>query len=101
MSWILWAASLLLQNASFTWVSRARNSGSVGYHAIAAVGSNGIWFLNQFIVIDFITKAIRSHDLWIALRAGIFYTIFTVIGSVSMHYLLLKYVEKGKRKVGA
>ena len=35
----------VLQNASFTLVSRARNSGSVSYHAAAAVASNGVWLL--------------------------------------------------------
>lgn len=35
----------ILQNASFTWVSRARNSKSVPYHAIAACGSNGMYVL--------------------------------------------------------
>jgi hypothetical protein len=44
MNLILWFLLLVLQNAAFTWVSRARNSGSIGYHAIAAVFSNGIPF---------------------------------------------------------
>ena len=39
MSWVLWAVMLLIQNATFTWVSRARNSKSLGYHAVAAVFS--------------------------------------------------------------
>lgn len=105
MNYVLWAISLLLQNASFTWVSRARNSGSVKYHAVAAVCSNGVWFLNQFIVVDIIIKAIHtykvSHNLWPAIGAGLFYTLFTVIGSVSMHWFLMRHVEKGTRKVGA
>ena len=35
----------ILQNASFTLVSRARNSNSILYHTIASVLSNGIWLL--------------------------------------------------------
>ncbi len=33
------------QNVSFTLVSRSRNRNNMTYHMIAAVGSNGIWFL--------------------------------------------------------
>jgi uncharacterized membrane protein len=97
----LWAIILVAQNASFTWVSRARNSGSVGYHAIAAVGSNGIWFASQVIVIQQIRDALQSHDSWRILFTGVFYVICTVVGSVSMHKFLMTQVEKGKLKVGA
>jgi hypothetical protein len=99
-SWVLWAVLLLIQNASFTLVSRARNSGSLGYHAIAAVFSNGIWFLSQVIVVDKIVTALRSHNWSLIAITALFYTIFTVIGSISMHYVSMKYLEKGKRKVG-
>jgi len=101
MSWLIWAVVLLLQNASFTWVSRARNSGNIKYHAIAAVGSNGIWFVTQFIVVGIIARAIASHDYGLAVRAGLWYTLWTVIGSVFMHWFLMKHIEKGSRKVGA
>lgn len=101
MGWIIWAIVLILQNMSFTWVSRARNSGNIKYHAIAAVGSNGIWFITQFIVVGIIGKAIASHNMGLAVRAGLWYTLWTVIGSVFMHWFLMKHVEKGNRKVGA
>lgn len=107
MSWfswgtfVSWALILLAQNASFTWVSRARNSGSIGYHAIAAVGSNGIWFASQVIVIDQIQQALHSHDMPRIVFTAAFYTLFTVVGSVSMHKFLMSKVEKGARKVGA
>lgn len=101
MSWLLWGILLLLQNASFTWVSRARNSGSLGYHAVASVGSNGIWMLGQFIVIDKVVKALASGDAGLIAGTVAFYTLFTVIGSVGMHHILMTYVEKGKRAVGA
>ena len=39
MKWVAWSLLLLIQNASFTLVSRARNSGSLGYHAVAAACS--------------------------------------------------------------
>jgi hypothetical protein len=101
MTYLLWAALLILQNASFTWVSRARNSGSLGYHAIAAVFSNGVWFASQFILIDKMVQIIRNGSPAQAIGTGLFYATCTVIGSVSMHYVSLKYLEQGKRKVGA
>jgi len=33
------------QNISFTLVSRARNRNNRIYHVLAAIGSNGVWFL--------------------------------------------------------
>ena len=90
MHLILLFLSCVLQNASFTFVSRARNSGSLGLHAIASVFSNGIWFLNIGIIISNLSLA-----------SGIVYVAGTVSGSVGMHWFMMKYIEKGKRKVGA
>ncbi len=77
---------VLLQNASFTLVSRARNSSSLLYHAIAAVFSNGIWLL----VIRRIILNPNNVPLMIT------YVIAAVIGSLGMHYLAMKFFEKKK-----
>lgn len=101
MAYVAWAALLILQNAAFTWVSRARNSGSLGYHALAAVASNGIWFASQFILIDQMVRIIRHGSWGEALATGAFYSACTVAGSVGMHYVSLRWLETGKRRVGA
>jgi hypothetical protein len=101
MTYVAWAILLILQNAAFTWVSRARNSGSLGYHAIAAVASNGVWFASQFILIDKMVAILRSGTIQEAVAVGVFYSACTVTGSVGMHWLSLHYLERGKRKVGA
>jgi hypothetical protein len=99
-TWIIWAAMLLVQNASFTWVSRARNSSSVAYHGVASIFSNGIWFISLMFAVDKIKDARASHSAWLLVATAVFYTIFTVIGSISAHHFLMTKVEKGKRKVG-
>jgi hypothetical protein len=96
-----WAVFLILQNASFTFVSRARNSGSYALHAVAAVASNGVWIASQFVSLGIIIDAIRNGSWPQAVGIGAFYTTFTVVGSVLMHYIGVTYIEKGKRKVGA
>lgn len=96
-----WAAFLLLQNASFTFVSRARNSGSYALHAIAAVASNGVWIASQFVSLGIIIEAIKAGTWSDRLFVGGFYTTFTVAGSVLMHWVGVNYIEKGKRRVGA
>jgi hypothetical protein len=94
----LWALLLVVQNAAFTWVSRARNSGSYLYHALAAVFSNGIWFISQFLLIAMVAwKEMPMSD---AVLCGVVYVCATVTGSVLMHWLAINYLEKGKRKVG-
>jgi hypothetical protein len=75
---------VILQNASFTLVSRARNSQSILYHGTASILSNGIWLL----VIRKITQNFDKPELMIT------YLIGSVIGSIGMHYFVMKHIEK-------
>lgn len=79
-------ALVVLQNASFTLVSRARNSNSLGYNAIASVLSNGIWLL-------VISKVVQNFD---SPKIMIAYLLGSVVGSVAMHYISMRYFEKKK-----
>jgi hypothetical protein len=99
MNLAAWFLLLVVQNAAFTWVSRARNSGSYGYHTIAAVFSNGVWFASQFLLIGMVAKPGLPIET-ICTYAAI-YIAGTVTGSVLMHWISLTYLERGKRKVGA
>jgi hypothetical protein len=93
MIWVLWFLLLVAQNASFTLVSRARNSKSLGYHAWAAVLSNGIWFASQFILVDTFMRIIRSGDIVAGLTAALVYTAGTMVGSLGMHWIALRHIE--------
>ena len=77
---------VILQNASFTLVSRARNSKSILYHTIASVLSNAIWLL-------VIRQVVINFNNWVLMAT---YLVGAVIGSVSMHYIAMKYFEKTK-----
>ena len=79
----------VLQNASFTLVSRARNSKSLVYHGLASVASNGIWLL----VIRNVVMQLDSLEIMLTYLCG------SVTGSILMHYIAMKYFEKGKRAV--
>lgn len=100
-TWALWAVFIVAQNASFTWVSRARNSASIPYHATASVFSNGIWFIQMFFVMDVFSQVRATGNIGLMVAAGLFYTVLTVTGSIAMHHFLQTRVETGKRKVGA
>lgn len=100
-SWIIWAVLLIAQNFAFTFVSRARNSGSLKRHLIAGIGSNGIWFLSQIIIFTkMFAMMTGKYGVQMAVFTGLFYTAFTLLGSVLAHYFSLK-TEKGKSAVGA
>lgn len=101
MTWLVWACLLLIQNASFTWVSRARNSSSLAYHGLASIFSNGIWFIALMFAVDKIADARKAHSATLLIATALFYTVFTVVGSLTAHHVLMKYVERGKRKIGA
>jgi len=94
--WLAWAVLLLFQNASFTWVSRARNSGSIWYNGIASIFSNGIFMIGQGVIVMNIAQHKASMWLMVPFYAGV-----CSVGSVVSQWILMKYVEKGKRKVGA
>lgn len=75
---------VILQNASFTLVSRARNSSSIMFHAMAATLSNGIWLL-------VIREVVLNLSDW---KFMITYLIGSVLGSIIMHHISMKYFEK-------
>lgn len=79
---------VILQNASFTLVSRARNSKSLLYHGIASVLSNGVWLL---VIRQVVLNLDKPILLWT-------YLVGAVIGSVGMHHIAMKYFEKPKKK---
>lgn len=98
MNMFLWFMLLALQNASFTWVSRARNSGSYSYHAVAATFSNGIWFVSQLFLISMVVRpGMPTTEL---VKLGAIYILGSVTGSVCMHWISKNFLEKGNRVVG-
>lgn len=102
--WILWALALVAQNFAFTFVSRARNSGSLRRHMIASIFSNGIWFVQFAIIMDMVrqfTDLLKGGEgMGLAIYTGVFYTAFTMCGALLAHYWALR-SEKGKSAVGA
>jgi hypothetical protein len=100
-SWAAWAAVLFFQNVSFTYVSRARSSGSIVRHLKASIFSNGIWIFSQMIMLgpmfDYLTG---KHGRTAQLGAASLYTLSCVAGSLFAHWLAMK-TEKGKNAVGA
>lgn len=82
-------AITIAQNASFTLVSRARNSGSLFYNGLASILSNGIWF----IVVQKVVA--KPNDV----ATGVTYVVAATIGSVLMQWIAIKFLEKKKAPV--
>lgn len=78
----------VLQNASFTLVSRARNSSSITFHAVAAILSNGIWLL-------VIRHVVTNLDSWPLMAT---YLVGSVTGSLAMHHISMNYFENKNRR---
>ena len=73
-----------LQNTSFALSSRSRNRNSVAYHRIAAIFSNGVWFMtSKYLIVD-------KHMSWLLF---IPYTVATVYGSTTGQQISM-WVEK-------
>ena len=89
MTWIIWCAVLFFQNFAFTIVSRARNSSSVRYHALASVGSNGMWFLQNVLLIDMLTTLNMDR-----LAMGVCYIVLTTAGALTSHFIALRFERR-------
>ena len=99
-----------VQNMAFTFTSRSRNSGDPSYHRHAALGSNGIWMINQLFLVKLIYEPVMKGDWYYVAIAALVYILATTEGSVLMMKLMLGHLpqnrftklftEKGSRKVG-
>jgi hypothetical protein len=78
---------LLLQNAAFTFVSRARQSKNLQLHAMMAIFSNG------FFIFILTTYAAHYDNIWLKL----WYIVCTTVGSVHAHSLSISKIEEAKR----
>jgi hypothetical protein len=90
----LWAATglvLALNAGSSTWASRARNTDSPGYHALAASFSHGMWFLSQLLMLGNIVDVARRAAWTEAAILGLFYTFSCVAGSVAAHVVEMRF----------
>lgn len=101
MKWILWGCMLALTNGFSTWVSRARNTPSYGYHGSVAALNHATWFITNVIFVGVAVGIQDFHDWRTAALAWIFYVICSTCGSVSMHYISINYFETGNRRVGS
>jgi hypothetical protein len=48
-----------------------------------------------------VDKIREAKGAWHVAAVCAAYTLFTVTGSITMHWVSINYLEKGKRKVGA
>lgn len=71
---VIMMALAFAQNTSFSIVSRSRNRNSVAYHRIAAIFSNGVWFVTSKYLI------VTQHMSWLLFVP---YTVATVYGSTT------------------
>lgn len=101
LGYLGWAGILFAQNYSFTYVSRARNSGSLLRHFKAAIFSNGIWIVSQILMLGpMFDQLTGKHGLGQQIASGAVYTVATVAGSLAAHFISKK-TEKGNTAVGA
>jgi hypothetical protein len=92
VSWLIWAVLLVLQQATQTWTVRVRNTDRLGESTIASVCSNGVWIVSLSLAVS------KIADGTSLLIVAPFYMFFCVVGSVWMHWALLR---RDKRVTGA
>lgn len=100
MKWLLWAILLLAQQLSQTLSMRSRATGSYRYHAVAAMCSNGVWWVSQLILVDTTVKLIAAGSMWQAFGVGAFYTLWCTTGSTAGMWLAHKVEARCGAHVG-
>ena len=101
MSWLLWGLVLSGYDASTTFLSRACNSGSLRWHAIASMVSNLLYLCRYIFLLENGLEVIRTGNLSDVVLPVLFFLGCTVAGSVAAHYVSMRWIEKGRREVGA
>jgi hypothetical protein len=89
----LLAFASFVQNAAFTWVSRARNQGDMRWLLVAAVASNSVFFVIQVFLMSAIWRALTAGAMWKIAVTGAVYVAFTSWGTTAAHRAL---VRRGK-----
>ncbi len=100
IEWLYWAIVLYIQQFTYLFSGRAKNSGSLKYSAIAGLFSHSSWFVAN---VYFISSLLDYRDAPAEIKALIclFYVTFTISGTVSAQWIALKYLETGSMRVGA
>lgn len=101
MRWLIWGLLLILNNGAGTLTSRARNSASYAYHGSAAMLNHACWFMVNFMFVDAAVNLGKNFGWTDALRVWLFYTACSSVGSITMHYVSINFLEKGNRRVGS
>lgn len=80
------------ENATHTLASRARNSNSIRYHAIAASIANTFYLLAQVYLIRALVLNLDRYDLLLT------YLVSSVAAATTMHWVAMRFLEKDDSK---
>lgn len=97
----MWGTLLALTSGAGTLASRARNTPSYGYHLLAALGSHGTFILQTVVGLNLLIEALRTPGWHRTALACVVYTASSTLGSVLSHWVAMRFVERGSRRVGA
>ena len=77
---VILAIASFLQNVTFSWVSRSRNSGDPAHHFRMAIMSNSVWLACSMLVMKHFWDAMESGEWRWMIAMGVVYTIATACG---------------------
>ena len=81
---------MVLQNASFTFVSRSRNSPSLKYHAFSIIVANNVYVIAGLFTLDNSLRILRTMDWKLILATLIFITCCNLLGGLSSQSLAIR-----------
>jgi hypothetical protein len=99
--WVVWGVLLALTNGCSTLTSRARNTPSYWYHGVASFLNHTVWFVVNVMFVGVAIEIGEQGPNLEAVAVWAFYAACSTVGSVAVHWLSIRYLEKGNRRVGA
>jgi hypothetical protein len=98
--WLAWGVLLAVTNGCSTLTSRARNTPSYWYRGLAAFANHAVWFVVNVMFVG-VAIDISKGGAATGLGPWAFYAVCSTAGSIGVHWLSIRFFERGNRRVGA
>src|SRR3990172_4656928 len=94
LEWTIWGLLLIAQSATGVLTTRAKNTTDLWYSGITALLNYATFVVNLYIGTNILVEAKVSGNVWLAVGACVFYTDFSTLGAILMHWAAITHIER-------
>lgn len=101
MSWLAWVVVLVCYDFVTSLLSRAVNSGSLWWHATIGLVANSLYYVRLLSTVAIGLDAMVEVGVVGNWRPLLLFAVLCTSGSVAGHWVSMRFVEHGNRRVGS